>query len=244
MIAPTALCTALDIGLSNASLHYISLSFYTIIKSTVPLWVLIFALIFRLERFNWSMIFIVFIICTGVGLTAAGEVQFSWFGFLLIQLASMASGLRWSLTQMLLPRSSTASHPVATLYQLSPYTFVFFGMGTLAFETGEHNFMNSKFFQDFETALETVSLLVGGGVIALLMTLSQFYFVQKTSVLTFSVAGIFKVVFMIIVSIGIMGDTMTPAGFMGMCVSMAGISLYSAKKLSNNYNRSSKPPYK
>ncbi|KAI9364517.1 triose-phosphate transporter family-domain-containing protein [Zopfochytrium polystomum] len=188
MIAPTALCTALDIGLSNASLHYISLSFYTIVKSTVPLWVLIFSLLFGLERFRWNLVFIIGIICTGVAFTAAGEVHFSWYGFILIQLASMSSGLRWSLTQMLLPRAAGTSHPVATLYRLSPFTFAFFLVGSLLTETGDDGFQHSPFFADLESAVQAVSFITIGGLIALMMTLSQFYFVQRTSVLTFSVA--------------------------------------------------------
>jgi solute carrier family 35 protein C2 len=77
---PTALCSSLDIGLSNSSLHYISLSFYTMIKSSVPVWALLFAFLFRLEKVCIQLILIIFVICFGVVFTIAGEVRFSLNG--------------------------------------------------------------------------------------------------------------------------------------------------------------------
>lgn len=42
----------MDIGLSNLSLAYITMSFYTMCKSTVPVFLLFFAFIWRIERWD------------------------------------------------------------------------------------------------------------------------------------------------------------------------------------------------
>ena len=49
-VVPNGVCTGLDIGLSNFSLSLITLSFYTMCKSTTPLFLLLFAFIWGLEK--------------------------------------------------------------------------------------------------------------------------------------------------------------------------------------------------
>lgn len=49
-VVPNGVCTGLDVGLSNFSLSLITLSFYTMCKSTTPLFLLLFAFIWGLER--------------------------------------------------------------------------------------------------------------------------------------------------------------------------------------------------
>uniref|UniRef100_H3CFY9 Solute carrier family 35 member C2 n=1 Tax=Tetraodon nigroviridis TaxID=99883 RepID=H3CFY9_TETNG len=48
--APTALATALDIGLSNWSLLFITISLYTMTKTSAVLFILFFSLAFKLEE--------------------------------------------------------------------------------------------------------------------------------------------------------------------------------------------------
>ena len=50
VVAPNGACTGLDIGFSNMSLVFISISFYTMCKATVPLFLLAFAFIWGIER--------------------------------------------------------------------------------------------------------------------------------------------------------------------------------------------------
>lgn len=50
VIVPNGLATGLDIGLSNYSLVFITLSFYVMCKSTTPLFLLSFAILWGLEK--------------------------------------------------------------------------------------------------------------------------------------------------------------------------------------------------
>ncbi|XP_065422494.1 solute carrier family 35 member C2 isoform X5 [Chrysemys picta bellii] len=54
-VAPTALSTALDIGLSNWSFLYITVSLYTMTKSSAILFILLFSLIFKLEELGFRI---------------------------------------------------------------------------------------------------------------------------------------------------------------------------------------------
>ncbi|CAJ0964710.1 unnamed protein product [Ranitomeya imitator] len=53
-VAPTALATALDIGLSNWSFLYITVSLYTMTKSSAVLFILFFSLLFKLEELDFN----------------------------------------------------------------------------------------------------------------------------------------------------------------------------------------------
>lgn len=53
-------------------------------------------------RPSWSLAGVVAVISLGLTLLVAGETQFNFVGFVLVMLASMLSGLRWTITQVLL----------------------------------------------------------------------------------------------------------------------------------------------
>lgn len=50
VVVPNGVATGLDIGLSNTSLAFITLSFYVMCKSTTPLFLLTFAILWGIER--------------------------------------------------------------------------------------------------------------------------------------------------------------------------------------------------
>ncbi|KAG9019043.1 Triose-phosphate Transporter [Tulasnella sp. 427] len=63
---PCGVTTGLDIGLSNLSLRTITLSLYTMCKSSSLIFVLTFAFLFRLEKFSWRLVGVILLITSGV----------------------------------------------------------------------------------------------------------------------------------------------------------------------------------
>lgn len=49
-VVPNGVSTGLDIGLSNFSLSLITLSFYTMCKSTTPIFLLLFCFLWGIEK--------------------------------------------------------------------------------------------------------------------------------------------------------------------------------------------------
>ncbi|KAJ3340712.1 Triose-phosphate Transporter [Gonapodya sp. JEL0774] len=119
---PCGLATGLDIGLSNASLRNITLTLYTMVKSSTPAAVLFFAFLFRIERVRWQLILVITVICTGVLLmtmkdrngrddgTPVEERQ-RLVGIFEVLLAVILSGFRWSLTQVLMVKPRLSAEP-------------------------------------------------------------------------------------------------------------------------------------
>uniref|UniRef100_A0A7C9CYW8 Sugar phosphate transporter domain-containing protein n=1 Tax=Opuntia streptacantha TaxID=393608 RepID=A0A7C9CYW8_OPUST len=68
-VVPTALATALDINLSNASLVFISVTFATMCKSASPIFLLLFAFALRLESPSLKLFGIILVISVGILLT-------------------------------------------------------------------------------------------------------------------------------------------------------------------------------
>ncbi|RZC64971.1 hypothetical protein C5167_008661 [Papaver somniferum] len=101
-VVPTALGTALDINLSNASLVFISVTFATMCKSASPIFLLLFAFAFKLESPSVKLLGIISVISVGILLTVAKETEFQFWGFVFVMLAAVMSGFRWSMTQILL----------------------------------------------------------------------------------------------------------------------------------------------
>ncbi|XP_027172585.1 probable sugar phosphate/phosphate translocator At1g06470 isoform X2 [Coffea eugenioides] len=101
-VVPTALSTAMDVNLSNASLVFISVTFATMCKSASPIFLLIFAFAFRLESPSLKLFGIMLIISVGILLTVAKETEFEFWGFIFVMLAAVMSGFRWTMTQILL----------------------------------------------------------------------------------------------------------------------------------------------
>ena len=116
--------TSSDIGLSNLAIARITLSFYTMVKASSPIFVVASAYLFGIERITWTLIIVVLIISCGEYLTVLGEIDFDLLGFLLCLAASVCSGMRWTLVQLKLKSiNPPLKSPLATMRVLAPVMF-------------------------------------------------------------------------------------------------------------------------
>ncbi|CDS11473.1 hypothetical protein LRAMOSA03736 [Lichtheimia ramosa] len=230
-VFPCALATSLDIGLSNLSLKTITLSFYTMCKSSTLAFVLVFAFLFRLEKPSIKLIGIILIIIVGVLLMVSDETEFELVGFIAVMTASACGGLRWSLTEVLLRKESMGlSNPFASIFFLAPAQAVVLLILAAAVE-GYPTIFGSVFFVTLEDGLFTALTILIGGVLAFVMISSEFFLIKRTSVVTLSVCGIFKEVATIFISTLVFGDRLTVINTIGLCITLFGIALYNWLKL-------------
>lgn len=226
-VAPCALATALDIGLSNLSLKTITLTFYTMCKSSNLAFVLFFAFLFRLEVISWRLIGIIAIITSGVIMMVAAETQFVLIGAVEVLTASGMGGLRWSLTQILLDKRGLGlSHPVGTIFWLSPIMAIGLVIASLSIESWHDIFVTGGRFASAAQAVRMTFMIMLPGCLAFAMNMSEYTLIQRTSVVTLSVAGIFKEVLTVIVASTLFGDELTPINVTGLCITLVGIGLY------------------
>ncbi|KAJ2556607.1 hypothetical protein EV175_001892 [Coemansia sp. RSA 1933] len=229
---PCGVASALDIGLSNISLQSITLTFFTMCKSSTLGFVLFFAVLFGLERLRLVLVAIIAVISLGVALMAVGEVHFVLSGFLEAIGASAMGGLRWSLTQILLSQERFGmNNPIATMSKLTPIigatTFVL----SLLLEHPFSEIATNKNMTAAHAPTMLALVMALGGVLAFAMVLSEYCLIQRTSVLTLSIAGMLREVAMVGVAHLVFGDSMTPINAAGLLVALFGIGMYNWLKL-------------
>ncbi|KAM0266036.1 hypothetical protein ACHAPA_007395 [Fusarium lateritium] len=231
-IGPCGAATGLDIGLGNTSLKFISLTFYTMCKSSSLAFVLMFAFVFRLETPTLRLVAIIATMTLGVVLMVFGEVEFQAGGFALVISAAFFSGFRWGLTQILLLRNPATSNPFSSIFFLTPVMFLVLICLAVPVE-GIGNLIEGYKVLGNEWGYFMAPLfLLFPGCIAFCMTASEFALLQRTSVVTLSIAGIFKEVVTISAAALVFGDRLTPINFVGLLTTMAAIAAYNYIKIS------------
>lgn len=230
-ILPCAVASAGDIGLSNVSLEYISLSLYTMLKTSSLIFVLIFGLLFRLEIFNWRLVVIVIVMSGSVIMMtrpsdSANTVDDDHqpIGIVLILAASMVLGLRWSFTQLLLKKNEYTKHPMLTIFYISPFMTLVLLTFAL-FVEGWDEFMTLPIWE-VKGNFGTILLMIVPGILAFMMTLCEFQLLSVAQVLTLSIAGIFKELLTIMLGSMIFGDTLSVINCIGLVITFLDILWY------------------
>ncbi|KAF1930312.1 TPT-domain-containing protein [Didymella exigua CBS 183.55] len=230
-IGPCGAATGLDIGLGNTSLKFISLTFFTMCKSSALGFVLIFAFLFRLEQPSWRLVLIIAIMTVGVVMMVAGESAFHALGFTLVMASACSSGFRWSLTQILLLRNPATANPFSSIFFLAPIMFIsIFVLAVPVEGFGALQEGLARLWDQKGAALGT-GILLFPGCLAFLMTSSEFALLKRTSVVTLSICGIFKEVVTITTANLVFDDPLTPINLTGLVVTIGSIALYNYMKI-------------
>ncbi len=200
-------------------------------KSSSLAFVLLFAFIFRLETPTWRLVAIIATMTLGVVMMVAGEVEFKLGGFLLVISAAFFSGFRWGLTQMLLLRNPATSNPFSSIFFLAPVMFATLLSIAIPSEGFFDMLDGLKTLVDEFGIVVTPLLILLPGIIAFAMTASEFALLQRTSVITLSIAGIFKEAVTISAAALVFGDTLTPINITGLFTTLGAITAYNWIKI-------------
>ncbi len=234
---PCGFITALDVGLSNLSLVRITITFFTMIKSSSPIWVLLSAFLFGLEKITCSLLTVGGLIVAGELLTAFGEVEFDTIGFFLCLTAAVCSGIRWTLVQSKL---HTLDPPlkgsVVVMRVLSPSMFVFMILLSAIIERPWEKLgpEHGDYFSNFENGMKTISLGLTGAFIAIAMVLCEFWLILKSNAIVLMIGGVIKELITILVGVTLFGDTLNVINISGIVVVFLGVFLYKATLHLNN----------
>ncbi|MCJ1317369.1 Triose-phosphate Transporter [Xylographa vitiligo] len=230
-IAPCGAATGLDIGLGNMSLKFITLTFFTMCKSSALAFVLLFAFVFRLETPSIKLILIIATMTIGVVMMVAGETAFNVLGFILIISSAFFSGFRWALTQILLLRNPATSNPFSSIFFLAPIMFISLAILAIPIEGFGALKEGLDILTEAKGTFAGIALLLFPGVLAFCMTSSEFALLQRTSVVTLSICGIFKEVVTISAAGIVFHDPLTPINVSGLLVTIASIAAYNYIKI-------------
>ncbi|KAK7276794.1 hypothetical protein RIF29_17940 [Crotalaria pallida] len=225
-VVPTALGTAMDVNLSNASLISISVTFATMCKSAAPIFLLLFAFAFRLETPSYKLSGIILVISIGILLTVAKETEFQLLGFILVTLAAVMSGFRWCMTQILLQKEAYGlKNPLTLMSYVAPVMTVATALLSIALDPWDE-FRKNKYFDNSRHITQSCLLLLLGGTLAFFMVLTEYVLVSVTSAVTVTIAGVVKEAITILVAVLYFHDEFTWLKGVGLLVIMVGVSLF------------------
>ncbi|XP_065184654.1 solute carrier family 35 member C2-like [Sycon ciliatum] len=229
-----AVAGGLDIGLSNWSLVYITVSLYAMSKSTCIIFILFFSVLLGLEKAKLSLFAVVGLIFSGVFMFTFRTTKFDAEGFFLVMTAAFLGGVRWSFSQLLMQnKDSGLSNPVDIVFHLLPCMLVVLAPMAMVVEGYDVSVSLSLISaKDFHTVLTSVFLILFGAVLACLLNLFEFLLLSHTSGLTLSIVGIFKEISIFPIAHSMNGDQFTAVNVVGCIVCVCGIVLHTAIKAS------------
>eukprot|EP00554_Chaetoceros_debilis_P009586 CAMPEP_0194102780 /NCGR_PEP_ID=MMETSP0150-20130528/3314_1 /TAXON_ID=122233 /ORGANISM="Chaetoceros debilis, Strain MM31A-1" /LENGTH=340 /DNA_ID=CAMNT_0038789803 /DNA_START=598 /DNA_END=1620 /DNA_ORIENTATION=- len=206
------------------------MTFYTMVKSSSPIFVVISAYIFGIEKITPALIATVLIISAGELLTVMGEVDFDLIGFFLVLAATVMSGMRWTVVQLKLQsHDPPIKSSIAIMRILSPLMFLSMVMLSVIFEQPWNKLGKSSgtdYFSTFENSMHTIGLGLIGGVVAICMLLCEFYLIMQSSAIVLMIGGVLKELTTIFLGVSFLHDELNRINSFGCAVVFSGVALY------------------
>uniref|UniRef100_A0A914DPN3 Sugar phosphate transporter domain-containing protein n=1 Tax=Acrobeloides nanus TaxID=290746 RepID=A0A914DPN3_9BILA len=227
---PVGICASLDIGLSNWALEYVTISLYTMAKSSSILFIVGFSLLLRLERWKPILGATAALISSGLFLFTWKSTQLDLLGLLLIELAALCTGIRWAVSQYIMQREESPTplrHPLDMVAHVQPWMILAILPMILIFEGSEITFQSITHYNGAFQPFVIFSLLVTGGLIAFLMEMSEYLLLMATSGITLNILGIIKEVISLLLAHLLHGDNyVSGVNLVGLLLVFIGMSLH------------------
>jgi len=240
-VGMVAIVASLDIALSQWSFEYIDVALYTITKSTSIVFILMWAILLKLEQKHWSLIVIVLMISTGLAMFTYKSTDFVLIGFIMVLSASFLSGIRWTVSQLIMQRAQyNLKNPIDMVYHVQPMMIIALLPFAIGFEsTRVATSISLMRFASLSSFIQTVCLVSVGGFIAFLMECAEFLLVSYTSGLTLSVAGIVKEIISLTLAVIFQSSDISVINMLGLVICMTGITLHVVRKAASVETRGS-----
>uniref|UniRef100_A0A0M3I0Q7 TPT domain-containing protein n=2 Tax=Ascaris TaxID=6251 RepID=A0A0M3I0Q7_ASCLU len=231
-LAPIGICASFDIGLSNWALEYVTVSLYTMAKSSSILFIVAFALFLRIERWHPSLGVAAALIASGLFLFTWRSSQLDVRGLLLVELAAACTGVRWTVSQLVMQNEQKCSlrHPLDMVAHVQPWMLLAILPLVLIFERAQLSFQTIFFYEGIFAPFQIMLLITVGGLFAFSLEMSEYLLLLHTSGITLNIFGILKEVVTLLLAHFINGDHLTPINVFGLLLCLSGMSLHGASR--------------
>uniref|UniRef100_A0A0N5B9G2 TPT domain-containing protein n=1 Tax=Strongyloides papillosus TaxID=174720 RepID=A0A0N5B9G2_STREA len=232
-LLPIGVCASFDIGLSNWALEYVTVSLYTMAKSSSILFIFLFSILLNLERWRTSL-------AMSSGLIAIGLFLFTWrsnqldiLGLVLVELAALCTGIRWTVSQLIMQQEespTTIKNPIDMIVHVQPWMIL--AILPLAW-VFEGNDIQSYNHPDITLPMIFVNIFFGG-LLAFSMEVTEYALLLKTSGITLNILGIIKELITLLLAHYIHHDKLTTINGAGLILCITGMILHALTKQKKN----------
>lgn len=225
---PCALSAAVDIGVSSYSLRHIPLAFYTMVKSSAPVFILLCGFAFGIETPSIFLFLLMFTIGGGVFLTSFVDTKFDVEGFGIVSIASFMAGFRWAFVQYLIHKHRMRNtNVIMTIQELCFSISILLLVSSCVLE-GISTIFKCEFLGT-RTSFNVLYILLSG-ILSFVLILSEFVLVELTSVIYLSMSGIVKELIIVIYSTLRKDIRLNGTNIVGLCISIVGIVLFNLSR--------------
>lgn len=230
-LMPIGFCASLDIGLSNWSLEYVTISLYTMAKSSSILFIVGFSLLLKLEKWHPILGLEAIFIAFGLFLFTWQSTQLDLYGLLLVELAAFCTGIRWTCSQFIMQSEDSVSsphlsHPLDMIVHVQPWMFLAIFPIMIVIEGPEMDYYTLlSFNNEFRPGL-VILLIFAGGLLAFLMEFSEYLLLVNTSGITLSILGVVKEGITLLLAHYLHGDQLSRINFLGLVICIFGVIIH------------------
>ncbi len=202
---------------------YLTVAFVQMLKALCPAVTMLTSFMFQLEKPSLPLIASVLIITCGIGIASFAEVNFVIIGVLIMLLSIQADALRLVLIQYVLTNHSM--HPMQALKYLAPACTFWMVMGTVFVEYSD--MLESNAFGKMHAR---PWLYMTAAAMGFLVNSTCYLAIKLTSSLTIKVVGAAKDTGIVLCSIFMLHEHVSPMQWLGYSGSMVGFGLYNYVK--------------
>ena len=219
----------MQVGFSNLALVTLAVSLQTMVRSAMPVCVLLISFCFGLRAVELRLVLIVVVVSAGTALITAGvraDAEFAWAGFFWIVVSMLCGGSRLCLSQVLLQNAKPPVEKLTLLYHMLPIC----SLALVPFFLVLEYEAVSLHFREVDDAAGLACKLVGVVVLWAALGLTLVYveltLIGMTSSLTFSICATCKELMLVGLATVINGDRLSPKNLFGFGVSLSGVLAY------------------
>ncbi|KAH9848651.1 TPT-domain-containing protein [Lenzites betulinus] len=248
VLAAFSVLYAVNIAVSNISLHLVTVPFHQVVRAATPIFTTLLSNIIFGTRLSGSRVVALAPVMFGVVLATYGDYYFTRLGFLLTLLGAVLAALKTiytnvlqshptssKLTQKATPHSIAATlvappplnlHPLDLLARMSPLAFV--QCVAYAYLSGEFARMRGPALDSSAPSIGWwhLLLLVGNGCIAFGLNVVSFTANGKVGALNMTVAANVKQVLTIVLAVAVFNLTITRVNALGIVITLLGGAWY------------------
>eukprot|EP01061_Rhynchopus_euleeides_P045178 TRINITY_DN8025_c0_g1_i3.p1 TRINITY_DN8025_c0_g1~~TRINITY_DN8025_c0_g1_i3.p1 ORF type:complete len:363 (+),score=123.56 TRINITY_DN8025_c0_g1_i3:308-1396(+) len=201
----------------NYSLLYNTVGQYQILKLVnVPV-VCLLEYFWKQVTYPAKILMSLALLCSGIGLTTAANLDVSRWGLMFGALAALTSGVMHISVKGM---SSSGLSPQQSCYYVSPVSGLLFTIVAFTFD-------DTRALLKFHVTPTSVALLVASAACAFCINLSMFLIVGRTSPVTYQVVGHLKTLLVLISGVIFFANPVSFKSIVGMAVAMVGVVWYS-----------------
>ncbi|XP_016956395.1 solute carrier family 35 member E1 homolog isoform X2 [Drosophila biarmipes] len=224
LIVPLALGKLLASVTSHISLWKVPVSYAHTVKATMPLFTVVLTRLFFGEKQPTLVYLSLLPIITGVGIATVTEISFDMMGLISALISTMGFSMQNIFSKKVL--KDTNIHHLRLLHllgQLSLFIFLPLWLYMDSFAVFRHTAIKNLDYR-------VIALLFADGVLNWLQNIIAFSVLSLVTPLTYAVASASKRIFVIAVSLLILGNPVTWVNCLGMTLAIVGVLCYNRAK--------------